>query len=134
MPVIWAAVFGELILPPGLAKLGWLKALANIAWNCTFRRSCTATSFSNAKSTFFIGGPCRISTPAFPNLPILAGLVQIGVLSGQPGTLNAPTLNQLVAVGPPEGVRLAPAMRSGRPPNVLVLEGSKPSKRGVKNW
>src|SRR4051812_31080122 len=80
-----------------------------------------------------MGGPCRISTPAFPNLPIFAGLEQIGLLSGQPGTLNAATLNQFVAVGPPAGVRLAPAMRSGRPPNVFVLEGSKPSKLGVKN-
>src|SRR2546423_9999249 len=26
------------------------------------------------------------------------------------------------------------AMRSGRPPDVLVLDGSEPEKLGVKNW
>ena len=35
-------------------------------------------------------------TPELPNLPILAGLSQTGLLSGQPGTLNAATLNQLL--------------------------------------
>src|SRR5260370_40325390 len=102
MPVIWAAVFGELILPPGLAKLGWLKALANIAWNCTFRRSCTAKSFISARSTFFIGGPCRISTPAFPNRPILAGVLDSVLLSEKPGAGTAAALTQWFALRPRE--------------------------------
>ena len=75
-----------------------------------------------------------IPRPASPVRPIAAGLGQTGLLSGQPGILNAAGLNQLLIVEPPDGYRLTPGTTSGRPPSVLVFEGSKPEKEGVKNW
>src|SRR5215468_294960 len=77
-------------------------------------------------------GVCRRLTAELPNLPTLAGLSQTGLLSGQPGILNAETLNQLLMLCF-AGYRGAPAIRSGRPPRVFVLDGSNSSKEGVNH-
>src|SRR5690349_15295316 len=75
-----------------------------------------------------------IPIPALPVRPTGAGLVQTGVLSGQPGILKAAGLNHPLIVDPLAGYRLTPGTTSGRPPKVLVFEGSKPEKDGVKYW
>ena len=64
---------------------------------------------------------------------MLSGLAQTGLLSGHPGILNAPALNQLLIDCVPIGWMLAPDTTSGRPPIELVLDGSNPLKDGVKN-
>src|SRR5579884_1968324 len=74
-----------------------------------------------------------IPIPALPVRPTGAGFVQTGLLSGQPGILNAPGLNHRLIDDPPGGYRLAPGTTSGRPPSVLVFDGSKPENDGVKN-
>src|SRR5579875_2035732 len=79
-------------------------------------------------------GPSRIFTPAFPNLPTLAGLVHTGALAGQPGILNAAGLNHSVSVCPAAGYILTPGTTSGLPLETPVFDGSGPENDGVKYW
>ena len=127
-----APVAGELMLPVGLAKFGWLKT--SCAWTsiCQANRSVVWKLFISARSMFFIGGPSRILIPAFPNLPTLAGLEQTGVVVGHPGIEKAARLIQLLIVWPPDGITLTPDTTSGRPPGLLVFDVSNPEKLGVK--
>ena len=53
--------------------------------------------------------------------------------SMSPGTRNADGSNQRSIFRCAAG-RFPSAMRSGRPPTVLVFDVSKPSKEGLKNW
>src|SRR5579872_7445232 len=63
---------------------------------------------------------------------MLAGLLQTGSVSGHPGILKAAGSNQPLMLRCPEE-RLPFPMRSGNPPKLAVLEGSKPSKEGVNH-
>src|SRR6185437_12473653 len=58
------------------------------------------------------------------------GLEQTGVEAGQPGIAKAAGLNQRLFVG--FEILIFP-IRSGRPPNKRVLEGSNPEKLGVSH-
>src|SRR3982074_204200 len=102
--------------------------------NCRRIFSWIGKYLETVKSAFAIAGPRRIAIPAFPNLPMLSGLLHTGLLSGQPGILNAAGLNQLLIDWRPTGRVLTPGTTSGRPPIKLVLDGSNPLKEGVKNW
>ena len=89
-------VEGELILAAGNAKFGWLNAFAMLTRNCVLTVSVILKFLERAKSTFAIGRPRKIPIPAFPKRPMFSGRVHTGLLSGQPGTLNAAGLNQLL--------------------------------------
>jgi len=86
----------------------------------------------SVKSALTLLGPRRILTHASPNLPISAGVdnLQIGSVSGHPGTLKALASNQSVMDCPE--VNLPLPILSGRPPKLLVFEGSNLENDGVK--
>src|SRR5690242_15452305 len=100
--------------------------------NCTRFFSRIWKFFITPKSMLKTRGPVRMFKPLLPNRPTFTGLGHTGRLSGQPGISKALVSNQRLTDRLEE--RLPLAMRSGRPPIVLVLDGSKPENDGVKNW
>src|SRR5690349_2528029 len=96
-------------------------------------RSVMMKYFDTARSALVMCGPRMIPTPALPVRPMGTGLVQTGLLSGQPGILKAAGLNHWLMSDPSLGYKLMPGTTSGRPPKVLVFDGSKPENDGVKN-
>src|SRR6476646_4828717 len=88
--------------------------------NVVRKRSRVLKDLDTVRLCTFSPGPSRTNCPALPNVP------------GR-GTVNAAASNQCSSVRWSAG-RLPLAMRSGRPPDVFVFDGSEPEKLGVKNW
>src|SRR4030095_7224975 len=101
--------------------------------NCSRVFSLRVKYFPRAKSRLEIPGPSRILSPELPNRPTLVRALsgQIGLLSGHPGILKAEASNQRPRERSAVG-RFPSPIRSGRPPIVLVLEGSRPVNVGLK--
>src|SRR5436190_7831087 len=104
----------------GARKFGWLKIFPTSPISSKWSFSVIGKRLASVTLCTCKPGPSRIFTPLLPNLP--AG-----------GFTKQDVSNQWFTVRWPDG-RLPLQMRSGSPPNVLVLDGSALSNDGVKNW
>src|SRR5947199_10351320 len=98
----------------GGEKFGWLKRLLPSAMKSKCSRSVIWKRFRRVKLWLIKPGPSRMLMPEFPNLPMLAGSEQVGLVSGHPGILNALVLNQALTERWLGG-KFPFAIRSGRP-------------------
>src|SRR5439155_24944179 len=104
----------------GLLKFGWLKTFCMAASKVNLNRSVMGNRLAIVRLCSCRPGACRIFTPLLPKRP--AG-----------GRTKAVASNHRVSFRS-ERSRLPLAMRSGRPPDVLVFDGSAPEKLGLKYW
>jgi len=109
---------GEEMLAAGVVKFGWLNAFDAAAVIANLNLSVSAKLFEIEMFCMLYPGPSRTLAPELPNLP------------GGGGTKH-PASNQRFTSRSAEG-RFPLQIRSGRPPEVLVFEGSDPEKVGEK--
>ena len=102
----------------GKLKVGELNTSSAFNWYSTRHRSVILNSLMRLAFCTLSPGHYRTLIPALPNRP-----------GG--GAANAEASNHLATVRW-SGGRLPLAMRSGRPPDVFVFDGSEPEKLGVK--
>src|SRR5262249_52484739 len=102
----------------GRAKFGWLNAFAADIVKVNLSRSVKSKFFAKEMWCIWYPGPSRTSEPLLPKRP-----------GG--GTAKHDASNQRLMLRSLDG-RLPLQTRSGRPPLVLVLDGSLPENVGEK--
>src|SRR5215510_5320284 len=132
MLVNWPGFALEMLLF-GLLKCGWLKRFEISPVNVIFHRSVKGNVLATLRWWTLRPWPSRMFIPLSPNRPMfcLSLAEQTGLLSGQPGILNADGSNHCVLVRWSPDL-LPSAIRSGSPPRELVFDGSMVEKDGEK--
>src|SRR6266436_9117914 len=82
--VIWSVPFTAPVLMLSGANVGWFRTLKYSARNCTLQRSEIEIFFAICTSQLAVRGKRRTFLPILPNVPKIAGLLQLVAGGVQP--------------------------------------------------
>src|SRR5882762_4052125 len=82
--LIWSVPFTVPVLMLSGAKLGWLRTLKYSARSWSFQRSVKLKYLEICTSQLEVFGSRRTFLPTLPNVPKIAGLLQLVAIGGHP--------------------------------------------------